>query len=112
MCDLLWSDPEARPGWEGWTESPRGAGCLFGMDHVLNVRILSALEVVQREERTALHRASAPAGDGGLQTDVRRQHHHGLVGSELLLSLWKQGLHHAGKGKRRLRVFGWAFNSC
>lgn len=100
MCDLLWSDPEDRPGWEGWNESPRGAGCLFGMDQVLNVRILSAFEVVQREERTALHRASAPAGDGGLQTDVRRQHHHGLVGSELLLSLWKQGLHHAGKGER------------
>ena len=19
MCDLLWSDPEDRPGWEGWS---------------------------------------------------------------------------------------------
>lgn len=38
MCDLLWSDPEERPGWEGWNESPRGAGCLFGMDQVLQVR--------------------------------------------------------------------------
>ena len=38
MCDLLWSDPEERPGWEGWNESPRGAGCLFGMDQVLHVR--------------------------------------------------------------------------
>ena len=38
MCDLLWSDPEDRPGWEGWNESPRGAGCLFGMDRVLKVR--------------------------------------------------------------------------
>ena len=37
MCDLLWSDPEERPGWEGWNESPRGAGCLFGMDQVLKV---------------------------------------------------------------------------
>ena len=37
MCDLLWSDPEDRPGWEGWNESPRGAGCLFGMDRVLKV---------------------------------------------------------------------------
>ena len=38
MCDLLWSDPEERPGWEGWNESPRGAGCLCGMDQVLHVR--------------------------------------------------------------------------
>ena len=37
MCDLLWSDPEERPGWEGWNESPRGAGCLFGKDQVLSV---------------------------------------------------------------------------
>ena len=38
MCDLLWSDPEERPGFEVWNESPRGAGCLFGMDQVLHVR--------------------------------------------------------------------------
>lgn len=37
MCDLLWSDPEDCPGWEGWNESPRGAGCVFGMDRVLKV---------------------------------------------------------------------------
>ena len=42
MCDLLWSDPEERPGWEGWNESPRGAGCLFGKDQVLNVDHLHA----------------------------------------------------------------------
>lgn len=41
MCDLLWSDPEDRPGWEGWNESPRGAGCLFGMDQVLSVVFVS-----------------------------------------------------------------------
>ena len=40
MCDLLWSDPEERPGWEGWNESPRGAGCLFGKDQVLNVIVV------------------------------------------------------------------------
>jgi serine/threonine-protein phosphatase 2A catalytic subunit len=29
MCDLLWSDPEER---EGFDKSPRGAGHLFGYD--------------------------------------------------------------------------------
>jgi len=29
MCDLLWSDPEDKPG---WGISPRGAGYIFGMD--------------------------------------------------------------------------------
>ncbi|EGD73148.1 serine/threonine protein phosphatase pp-X isozyme 1 [Salpingoeca rosetta] len=31
MCDLLWSDPEEI---EGWSQSPRGAGYLFGKDVV------------------------------------------------------------------------------
>ena len=44
MCDLLWSDPEERPGWEGWNESPRGAGCLFGMDQVLKVTLCVRIE--------------------------------------------------------------------
>ena len=44
MCDLLWSDPDDRLGWElglftslrperepqGWGVSPRGAGYTFG----------------------------------------------------------------------------------
>ena len=29
MCDLLWSDPDDRPG---WNTSPRGAGFNFGQD--------------------------------------------------------------------------------
>jgi len=29
MCDLLWSDPDERPG---WSISPRGAGYIFGQD--------------------------------------------------------------------------------
>lgn len=29
MCDLLWSDPDDRPG---WGISPRGAGYTFGQD--------------------------------------------------------------------------------
>jgi len=29
MCDLLWSDPEDKPG---WGISPRGAGYIFGQD--------------------------------------------------------------------------------
>ena len=29
MCDLLWSDPDERPG---WSVSPRGAGYIFGQD--------------------------------------------------------------------------------
>merc|ERR1711934_1276415 len=29
MCDLLWSDPDERPG---WGISPRGAGYTFGQD--------------------------------------------------------------------------------
>ena len=47
MCDLLWSDPEERPGWEGWNESPRGAGCLFGMDQVLHVRKIFYIKSLQ-----------------------------------------------------------------
>lgn len=27
MCDLLWSDPDDKPGWH---PSPRGAGYIFG----------------------------------------------------------------------------------
>lgn len=34
MCDLLWSDPEDI---EGWGQSPRGAGYLFGGDVVKKV---------------------------------------------------------------------------
>ena len=29
MCDLLWSDPDEKPG---WGVSPRGAGYIFGQD--------------------------------------------------------------------------------
>ena len=29
MCDLVWSDPDQRPG---WGISPRGAGYTFGVD--------------------------------------------------------------------------------
>eukprot|EP00766_Chilomastix_caulleryi_P000841 gnl/Chilomastix_caulleri/1819.p1 GENE.gnl/Chilomastix_caulleri/1819~~gnl/Chilomastix_caulleri/1819.p1 ORF type:complete len:118 (+),score=12.87 gnl/Chilomastix_caulleri/1819:89-442(+) len=31
LCDLLWSDPEMA---DGWTQSPRGAGFIFGEDIV------------------------------------------------------------------------------
>jgi len=29
MCDLLWTDPDDKPG---WGVSPRGAGYTFGQD--------------------------------------------------------------------------------
>lgn len=48
MCDLLWSDPEERPGWEGWNESPRGAGCLFGKDQVLSFNAKNNLRCIVR----------------------------------------------------------------
>ncbi|OAO15829.1 serine/threonine-protein phosphatase PP-X [Blastocystis sp. ATCC 50177/Nand II] len=54
MCDLLWSDPEERPGWEGWNESPRGAGCLFGMDQVLKFNAANNLRCIVRAHQLAM----------------------------------------------------------
>ena len=44
MCDLLWSDPDDRPG---WGISPRGAGYTFGQDisekfiHENNIKLIA-----------------------------------------------------------------------
>lgn len=45
MCDLLWSDPEDI---EGWGQSPRGAGYLFGGDVVKKFNRDNDLELIAR----------------------------------------------------------------
>ena len=43
MCDLLWSDPEDRNGFE---ISPRGAGYVFGQDVTHKFNLKNNLECV------------------------------------------------------------------
>mmetsp|Transcript_8013 Transcript_8013/g.16874 ORF Transcript_8013/g.16874 Transcript_8013/m.16874 type:complete len:309 (-) Transcript_8013:67-993(-) len=45
MCDLMWSDPEDV---EGWCQSPRGAGHLFGGDIVENFHHVNGTELIAR----------------------------------------------------------------
>ncbi|KAJ5070532.1 serine/threonine-protein phosphatase [Anaeramoeba ignava] len=45
FCDLVWSDPEDI---EGWAESPRGAGWLFGHNVTLEFSRINDLELICR----------------------------------------------------------------
>lgn len=46
LCDLLWSDPDARV--EGWAESDRGVGCTFGADRVIDFLEKNDLDLICR----------------------------------------------------------------
>jgi serine/threonine-protein phosphatase 2A catalytic subunit len=54
MCDLVWSDPDQRPG---WGISPRGAGYTFGVD--VTKREYCARALCARE--SSFERARGPA---------------------------------------------------
>lgn len=45
MCDFLWSDPDAR---QGWNVSPRGAGFTFGQDVSEHFNLLNGLNLIAR----------------------------------------------------------------
>lgn len=45
MCDLLWSDPDERPG---WGQSPRGAGYTFGRDITESFNSRNKLKLICR----------------------------------------------------------------
>jgi len=45
MCDLVWSDPDQRPG---WGISPRGAGYTFGVDVTKRESASAADALLQR----------------------------------------------------------------
>lgn len=51
MCDLMWSDPEDIPGWNG---SPRGAGFLFGEDVVQKFNHDNNLEFICRAHQLVM----------------------------------------------------------
>jgi serine/threonine-protein phosphatase PP1 catalytic subunit len=46
LCDLLWSDPDARV--EGWAESDRGVSCTFGPDKVAEFLNKNDLDLICR----------------------------------------------------------------
>lgn len=45
MNDLLWSDPEER---DGWSQSPRGAGFIFGQDISSKFNYANGLQMICR----------------------------------------------------------------
>jgi len=46
LCDLLWSDPDARV--EGWSDSDRGVSCTFGPDKVAEFLDKNDLDLICR----------------------------------------------------------------
>ena len=46
LCDLLWSDPDARV--EGWASSDRGVSCTFGPDKVAEFLDKNDLDLICR----------------------------------------------------------------
>nr|XP_057929123.1 serine/threonine-protein phosphatase 2A catalytic subunit beta isoform-like [Doryrhamphus excisus] len=52
MCDLLWSDPDERPG---WGTSPRGAGFTFGRDITMKFNKTNNLTMLCRAHQLAMN---------------------------------------------------------
>jgi serine/threonine-protein phosphatase 2A catalytic subunit len=57
MCDLVWSDPDQRPG---WGISPRGAGYTFGVDVTQQFNRRNGLDIIARAHQLVM---------GGFQWD-------------------------------------------
>ncbi|EDR24683.1 serine/threonine protein phosphatase 2A catalytic subunit alpha isoform, putative [Entamoeba dispar SAW760] len=51
MCDLLWSDPEEKAGWE---QSPRGAGFIFGKDASDQFNQINGTEIIVRAHQMVM----------------------------------------------------------
>jgi serine/threonine-protein phosphatase 2A catalytic subunit len=51
MCDLVWSDPDERPG---WGLSPRGAGYTFGADITEQFNHANGLNLVARAHQLVM----------------------------------------------------------
>eukprot|EP00762_Andalucia_godoyi_P007985 ANDGO_03447.mRNA.1 Putative serine/threonine-protein phosphatase PP2A-4 catalytic subunit len=51
MCDLLWSDPDERPG---WAASPRGAGYTFGEDVSRQFNHRNGLRMIARAHQLVM----------------------------------------------------------
>lgn len=51
MCDLLWSDPDVI---NGWGDSPRGAGFLFGEDKTFNFNKKNNFKMICRAHQLAM----------------------------------------------------------
>ncbi|KAL7712772.1 Serine/threonine-protein phosphatase [Entamoeba marina] len=51
MCDLMWSDPEEKTGWE---QSPRGAGFIFGKDASDQFNHTNGTEIIVRAHQMVM----------------------------------------------------------
>eukprot|EP00919_Chromeraceae_sp_WS-2016_P054759 GHVR01130204.1.p1 GENE.GHVR01130204.1~~GHVR01130204.1.p1 ORF type:complete len:116 (+),score=22.58 GHVR01130204.1:700-1047(+) len=51
MCDLLWSDPDEKPG---WGVSPRGAGYIFGQDISMKFNHTNNLKMIARAHQLVM----------------------------------------------------------
>lgn len=51
LCDLLWSDPDERPG---WGVSPRGAGYTFGQDVSETFCTKNGLKMISRAHQLVM----------------------------------------------------------
>lgn len=51
MCDLLWSDPDAK---SGWGNSPRGAGFMFGPDITAKFNENNGIKMICRAHQLAM----------------------------------------------------------
>jgi diadenosine tetraphosphatase ApaH/serine/threonine PP2A family protein phosphatase len=51
MCDLVWSDPDQRPG---WGISPRGAGYTFGVDVTKHFNHTNGLDLIARAHQLVM----------------------------------------------------------
>lgn len=51
MCDLVWSDPEEKVGWE---QSPRGAGFIFGKDATEQFNRTNGTEIIIRAHQMVM----------------------------------------------------------
>lgn len=57
LCDLLWSDPDERPG---WGVSPRGAGYTFGNDVSESFNRRNGLSLIARAHQLVMEVATTP----------------------------------------------------
>jgi serine/threonine-protein phosphatase 2A catalytic subunit len=63
MCDLVWSDPDEKPG---WGVSPRGAGYTFGPDITEQYNHTNNLDLIARAHQLVMEVRARPAVCGAV----------------------------------------------